>query len=144
MEFTVSRWFNQSAAVERGPLVFALKMGEKEVPVTGTDKYGSYREVHPQTPWNYGLLEQVAKDPAANLVISKTRKPGKIPWNTENAPIEVTVKAKQIPEWQLYNEAAGPVPYSPIKHVKDMSPEVITLIPYGCTQLRISQFPLVQ
>jgi DUF1680 family protein len=144
MEFTVSRWFNQSAAVERGPLVFALKMGEKEVPVTGTDKYGSYREVHPQTPWNYGLLEQVAKDPAANLVISKTRKPGKTPWNTENAPIEVTVKAKQIPEWQLYNEAAGPVPYSPIKHVKDMSPEVITLIPYGCTQLRISQFPLVQ
>lgn len=144
MEFAVSRWFNQTAAVERGPLVYALKMGEKEVHVKGTDKYGDYMEVHPQTPWNYGLLEQIVKDPAAHLTISKTRKPGKTPWNVENAPIEVTTKAKQIPEWELYNESSGPVPYSPIKHVKEKEPVEITLIPYGCTQLRISQFPLVQ
>ena len=33
-------------------------------------------------------------------------------WNQESAPIEIKVKAKKIPSWTLYNEMAGPQPYS--------------------------------
>ena len=67
-------------------------------------------------------------------------------WNQESAPIEIKVKAKKIPSWTLYNEMAGPQPYSRmiygINNEKG-SEEGITLIPYGCTTLRITEFPVL-
>ncbi|MBO9573876.1 MAG: glycoside hydrolase family 127 protein, partial [Chitinophagaceae bacterium] len=143
MKTNISRWKNQSAAVERGPLVYALKIGEEWKNVKGTDKYGDYREVKPTTPWNYGLLEKAIKDPENFFSFSKTKVVGKNPWNIENSPVSITTKGKIIPEWQLYNESSGPVPYSPIKYLKDHKEEEIVLLPYGCTTLRISQFPIV-
>lgn len=63
-------------------------------------------------------------------------------WNQESAPIEIKVKAKKIPSWTLYNEMAGPQPYSRmiygINNEKG-SEEEITLIPYGGTTLRINR-----
>ena len=59
----------------------------------------------------------------------------------ENAPIEIRVKAKRIDSWQMYNGSAGPLPFS--THLSGNPVEEITLIPYGCTTLRISEFPTV-
>lgn len=60
MEVTVSRWYENSAVVERGPLVYALKMNEKwEKKAFESDKsdvYGKwYYEVTSDSPWNYAL-----------------------------------------------------------------------------------------
>lgn len=143
MKINISRWKNQSAAVERGPLVYALKIGEQWKNVKGTDKYGDYREVRPTTPWNYGLLDAAVKEPEKYFSFTKNKKTGEWPWSLENSPVSITTKAKTIPEWQLYNEAAGPVPYSTIRYLKDHKEEEIVLLPYGCTTLRISQFPVV-
>jgi DUF1680 family protein len=41
MQVTTSRWFNNSVAVDRGPLVYALKIEEDWKNVNGTDRYGS-------------------------------------------------------------------------------------------------------
>ena len=143
MKTNVTRWKNQSAAIERGPLVYALKIGENWKQVKGTDKYGDYREVRPTTPWNYGLPEQAIKDPETFFKFAKIKSVGNSPWNAENSPVSITTTGKIIPEWQLYNESAGPVPYSPIKYLKNQKEEPIVLVPYGCTTLRISQFPVV-
>lgn len=143
MKTSVSRLKNQSASIERGPLVYALKVGEDWKNVKGTDKYGDYREVKPTTPWNYGLLDSAIKDPERYFSFSKVKSVGTSPWNLENSPVKITTKGKIIPEWQLYNESAGPVPYSPIKYLKNKKEEEIVLLPYGCTTLRISQFPVV-
>lgn len=143
MQLSASRMFNQTAVIQRGPLVYALKIGEQWKEVKNNDKYGNYREVRPTTPWNYGLTEQAMKNLDSMFSFKVLKPVGNNPWNLENAPVSITTKGKRIAEWGLYNESAGPVPYSGIRYTKDQPEEVITLIPYGCTTLRISHFPVV-
>ena len=56
-----NQWYENSVSVERGPLTYALKMGEEWKTVKNEKDpidYGrTYFEVRPTTPWNYGLLE---------------------------------------------------------------------------------------
>jgi hypothetical protein len=67
------------------------------------------------------------------------------PWNLENAPLKLIVSAKKIPEWKLYGGMAGPLPHSrPQQHLAEKPSEKIELVPYGCTKLRITEFPVVR
>lgn len=146
MKVIISRWYENSAAVERGPLVYALKIGEDWRKVPNKDKYGEfYYEVLPVTPWNYGLTAAALKNPPQNFeVIKKNLPSGIYPWNQENAPVEIRAAGVIIPFWTLYNGSAGPLPYSEQYQLKADPPVEITLIPYGCTTLRITEFPVVQ
>ncbi|MBS3777450.1 MAG: hypothetical protein KGY70_19805, partial [Bacteroidales bacterium] len=56
--------------------------------------------------------------------------------------VEIKTKAKRIKDWKLYNESAGPLPYSIQYGQRTGEEETVTLIPYGCSALRISEFPL--
>jgi DUF1680 family protein len=146
MQVAISRWYENSAVVERGPLVYALKIGEEWRKVINTDKYGPfYYEVHPTTAWNYGLVTSAIKDPSKEFeVVKRTVPKDSYPWNQENAPLEIKTKGVSIPFWTLYNGSAGPLPYSDQFQLKTDPPVEITLIPYGCTTLRITEFPVVQ
>lgn len=147
MHIYKNTWHENSVSIQRGPLVYALKIGERVEKVQNkkdAGKYGeTYYEIHPTTPWNYGLLNipEHELEKAFQLQVNPVTA---YPWNLQNAPLTLQTKARRIPSWQLYNQMAGPLPYSMIYQLETApDDEDIILVPYGCTQLRISQFPVV-
>jgi DUF1680 family protein len=134
--------YRNAAAIYRGPLVFSLKIGED------FRKLKSYHdklavadwEVHPKTPWNYGLL--LDRQKPERSVNATTRKPGKTPFANDAAPVVLKVKGRLLPEWQLAENSAGDTPPSPVRSSQPLVS--LELIPYGSTRLRITEFPVLE
>ncbi|MEF8846387.1 MAG: beta-L-arabinofuranosidase domain-containing protein [Bacteroidales bacterium] len=145
-EIELNRWHERSVSVDRGPLNFVLKIDENWEKVKNTkdpERYGDYYyEVTPESPWNYGLIDVPEEEIQEHYEIIKKQNTGSFPWNKENTPVEIKTKAKRIKDWKLYNESAGPLPYSIQYGQRTGEEETVTLIPYGCSALRISEFPL--
>jgi hypothetical protein len=153
MKVSLNRWVENAVSVERGPLVYALKIREEWSAVESDDIWGDYKEVRPLDPWNIGLLEAAILDPESGFEFVSNREEGDAvsqeeqiyPWSLEHAPVALRTKGKIIPDWILHRQMAGPLPHSlPLKHLLDDPPREITLIPYGCTTLRITEFPVVR
>ncbi len=152
MQLRKSNWYEYSVAIERGPLVYALRLEEqwsevkKPAPegVPADAMHRGYRECRPTGPWNYALFEETLNDLNAKVKVTSKDTVADNPWNLENAPIELQVSAVRIPDWTLYRNSAGPVPRSPVGKPRSAEVETIRLIPYGCTTLRISGFPWVK
>lgn len=143
MDITVERGYENSAWIERGPLVYALKMEERWTKFGTDDKPEEiYYEVKSDSPWNYALLEEHVYDPGKGFKVERYGKKSVYPWNPENCPLSLKTEATRIEEWKEYNHSAGPLPFSPYYQMEKINKEEITLIPYGCTTLRISQFPV--
>jgi hypothetical protein len=144
MPIGISRWAENSAVVERGPLVYSLKIEEQWNFVKNEDKFGDYWEVLPASPWNYGLLQSAVDDPSKGFAF-ETGKLEKNPWKQPDPPGRILTLGKRIPEWTLYYGNAGPLPHSrPQLYLRDEAPEKIILVPYGWNALRITEFPVVE
>lgn len=142
-------WYENSVSIERGPLVYALKIAEDWKLVENSKdavEYGNrYFEVYPKSTWNYGLIHVPEDRFDSEYIVEKKAGISNYPWNPENAPIKIIAAAKQIPSWQLYNGMTGPIPFSIINGLETgKEVERVTLIPYGCTNLRIAQFPVIR
>ena len=146
MEVTTSNWAKNSRAVERGPLVYALKLGERWEKGNEPAE-GDYYNIYPTEAWNYGLLQDAIRDPKSKLQV--TVRPVATPfiWNQQHAPITITAPARKIPDWKVVNGVA----HQPITNRTNVyqgetgkEVETISLIPYGCTKVRIVAFPVVK
>jgi DUF1680 family protein len=136
MEVRTSRWYHNSVAIERGPLVYSLRIADHWSKFRDRPQAPDW-EVYPVSPWNYALVVDPA-NPAGYFRVRE--KPlGDFPFSPAGAPVELTAKGRRLPEWQLEASSAGPLPLSPV--ASKQPEETLVLIPYGSAKLRITAFP---
>ena len=136
--FDLYHGFNDSVAIERGPLVYALPIGAEWKKVKDNAQFADW-EVYPTTPWNYAL--EIDCCASGSSVTFEERPVGSSPFSVEGAPVVAQVKGRRLPGWTIEKGAAAPPPKSPVK--SEAVVQKLTLIPYGCTDLRITEFPTV-
>ena len=161
MQLRVENRYNNSLAILRGPLYYSLRIDKefKSVKIN-YDNFG-YKgsvdwEINPKSDWNYGLLMsksnimrgiKVTENPVSQYPFSDK---GDMIWSadsakyfawTQDAPVVIKARGMKIPGWTMKDNSADVPPLSPVKPEGDA--EVITLVPYGCARLRITEFPVM-
>lgn len=134
----VALWhgYHDSVAIERGPLVFALRVGHSWRRIKGEPPFADW-EVYPTTPWNYALMLDRAHPERS--VQFETRPLGQQTFSSAEPPVVARVQGRLVPWWTLEKNAAAPPPESPVQSDQPLLP--LELIPYGCTSLRVTEFP---
>jgi hypothetical protein len=141
--------YNDAIAVERGPLVYSLKLDEAWTRVNA-DKphrdlpHGDF-EVRPASPWNYGLVVDPARPDES--IRFEERPLGDQPFSPQGAGMVARATGRKIPSWKMVHGWAGEISPAdvewsdPSRVVTSEPDEEVTLIPYGCTNIRITEFP---
>lgn len=147
MELKTSTWYKGMVAIERGPLVFSLKVESENRPKDRKDRFRAFWEVFPKSDWNYALEESFLGNLSENVALIEREWNGDYPWNLENAPIELRLKGVHLPEWRTVKSApelSENIPQVISAAELERRKREITLVPYGCTTLRITEFPVVR
>lgn len=116
------------------PIAYETKMLEYEK--DGVERKFPYcdYELHPVSDWNYSYC-------GTGLEVSRTAV-GAVPFSSENPPVTVKTRGQKI-LWGYadgYDTVCAKVPESrePLSE-----PEEITLHPYGCSKLRMTELPIL-
>ena len=161
MNLRMEKRYNNSLALLRGPLFFSLQINKEYKSIKiNYDNFG-YKgsvdwEIDPGSPWNYGLVidktnimngMKVTENPVSRYPFADrgdmiwSSDSGKYTIWTQDAPVIIKARGMKIPEWTMKNNSADVPPLSPVKPEGDV--ETITLVPYGCARLRITEFPVM-
>ena len=134
---------SRALAINRGPVVYSLKIGEQWKVSTpdplglGFDEF----QVHPMTPWNYAL-QLNPTNPAASLTFINSATPTN-PFDPAEPSVELIAQARQLPGWTIgwRGTHAFEPPVSPVASASPL--EEVTLVPFGSQHLRVSWFPFL-
>jgi uncharacterized protein len=161
MDIRFEKRHNNSTSILRGPLYFSLRIDKEYKKVKlNYDNFGYQGsvdwEIYPKSPWNYGLIiDNKNTSGGLNIIENPVNKypfsdKGDMIWSSDSgryyssvieAPVVIQTRGIRIPEWILKNNSADIPHLSPVKSNED--PEPITLVPYGCARLRITEFPVM-
>ena len=128
------------AGFELGPWIMALSPGEVWERIPGSTGFGDY-EVRARYSWNYGLLPLTLGKPR-RLSGPLSSPPFQTEWigRTPVAPVMIEITGRLVSDWQVKDASAGSIPAC----ARSESPgQKLFLVPYGCTRIRIAEFPLL-
>ena len=129
------------AVLRRGPFIYSVSIEEDwkmhEYSVHGVERKFPYcdYEIYPKSKWNYALASDEFEVVEGEI--------GDYPFSSENPPITILAKAFEI-NWgyeEGYNDVARKEPLS-----REPVGDAVTVVmkPYGCTNLRMTEMPIVK
>jgi hypothetical protein len=152
MKVRASRRYNEAIAIERGPLVYALKIDEEWTRVNADKPHRELPhadfEVRPKSPWNYGLVVDESR-PERDVAFEEWPV-GERPFSPEGAGMVARAKGRLLPTWKLRHGWAAEISPAdvawadPARKTTEEPVQEVTLIPYGCTNIRITEFPKIE
>jgi hypothetical protein len=115
-EVKASDWPSDGIALERGPLVYSLKISEEwestdKLIQSAVELLGVYnlnwrypgllgRNVYPKSPWNYAL-EINAENVGSAARVTENEWHEDAPWSSNEPPIQLQVPARRVIGWDL-------------------------------------------
>ncbi|MEV0646657.1 RICIN domain-containing protein [Phytomonospora sp. NPDC050363] len=127
-------WTRQrnAVSVHVGALAFSLRVEETWAQTGGSARFPEY-DVHPASPWNYGLVP-------GRPITTATGGDLDDPFTLAGAPLRLTAEAQRIDAWQADGQRViAPLHDGPVAASTPV--ERVTLIPMGAARLRLTSFP---
>ena len=142
----------QGMYVERGPLLYSYA-----IPQTVTEDTTTYANmsgkksgnadfkcwaIRPAGAFNYAI-DPALLPTSLQSVATAGVQAGGYPFDLKNAPEGIKLPVRRI-AWTLQDGTLNPLLPAPDRVVATDTVETVTLVPYGCTELRLTVFPVVQ
>jgi hypothetical protein len=125
---------HDSLSVHRGPLTYALRIGQNFLRTNDPSSHWAEYEVFPTSAWNYGLVP-------GTFTPTTTGASGN-PFTQGGTPVALTAQARAIPNWQAdTQDVVTTLQPSPVASAEPV--ETVTLVPMGAAPLRITSFPTI-
>ena len=122
-------------AIKRGPLIYSLKIDEEWVQVHQEEEGKEFPhcdyEVRAKSEWRYGIADFETELCRCGI--------GDYPFSPDEAPLKLKVKCVPV-DWEEENTCAAQMPIS--REAKG-TPCIKTFIPYGCTNIRMTEMPYI-
>ena len=139
----------QGVCFKRGPLLYAYAIAQQKT--EDTEEHANMHGKKSENPdfkcWNItptGDFNYAYADDGQPLSVSfpaAGQASGAFPFDINDAPVRLRIPVKQI-EWQLQdNRYTPPLPKQGHLKLQDGQTKYIDLVPYGCTELRLTVFP---
>ena len=101
----------------------------------------NYTHEKPVYPLTFEIFP--AQEDAQDVYKRQKKNIATYPWTSADAPITIRSKAYRLPGWTENRNSTGSIAYL-VQHHDSPEPKEydIELIPYGCSTLRITLFPV--
>lgn len=127
---------DRSISIRKGSLLLALKIDEELKILKGKEPF-NYRQFLPRSKWN---LAPLLAENQVEVIEIRQNQPQQQPFDPAAPPLEVDIRGVEILNWKQKQNSAGPYPFQPLTSES----RIITLVPYGSTNIRIAQFPEIK
>ena len=125
-----------SVSLHYGALLMALPIEGQRRKLRGEEPFADW-EMFPMSEWRYAVVKSQVAD--AKIFQGE---PGKYPFGDANCAVEATLNMAPALQWKRTKGDSGKIP----ELIKVSEEEVINkrLVPFGCTRLRIAEFPVAE